>query len=172
MVRPGAPAEPSNAHQHEWHVREDESALLYEDGAVFIEEDCEYVEITGSSYSEKHDETFYGTGYECDATRRHRFDLTGIERLHGVDDAHKDIHTICDGRDKVLSLYDHDPMLVEEIELAARERLCEDADEPPLAFNMVGFNGIEQRKFQFTIERGGETYRLTYEHDETTVDGL
>lgn len=175
LSRHRAPPEPSGAHEHEWHVREDESALLYEDGAVYVYEDCEYVEITGSATSERLDETFYETGFECDASRYHRFDLVGIERLHGLADQHEDFaETLCEGRDYVLEAYDRDPKLVEEIEQRAAEVVCDGADGPPEAFGWIHRGHVDESAHYVTVEvfhSHGRTfeYRLTFEHTEAGV---
>jgi len=165
-----------HAHDHEWHMREDESGLEYEDAAVIIFEECEFVEITGSSTCERLDETFYETGYECEASRKNRFDLVGIERLHGLADQHEDFaETLCEGRDDVLEAHDRDPILVEEIELRAAEVLCDGTDGQPEALDWMYRWYDGQTTFHITIEVShshGRTfeYELTYEHTEVTVD--
>lgn len=81
-MRRTSPPEPSayQAHSHEWHVHQNPDAVIVEDGAIHITEGCEWVEVTGASHSERHDETFYSYGAECDATRSHRFDIVGVEK--------------------------------------------------------------------------------------------
>lgn len=62
-------------HDHEYRPVEDRFPL-FEDGAAIFFYECEYVEITSSTTDYERDETFYGTGYECDETKTVRFDLT------------------------------------------------------------------------------------------------
>ncbi|AUX09923.1 hypothetical protein AArcSl_2300 [Halalkaliarchaeum desulfuricum] len=52
-----------------------------EDLAAIWTEDCEWVEILDSYTSQKHDETFYEEGAECEATRSYRFELAYIALL-------------------------------------------------------------------------------------------
>jgi len=63
---------PRATHEHEW--RPDEESPVFEDGAAIFFEYCDWVEVTGSTTSERHDETFYSYGAECDAQRSYRFD--------------------------------------------------------------------------------------------------
>lgn len=159
---------PSNGHEHEWHVDEGQD-LIYEDGAVFLHEECEYVEIIDSQTSARHDETFYETGYECEATKTYRFDLVTIEKLHGMTDAHESIETVCAGREAILSLYDENPILVEEIEQRAAETLC--GGNNPEALDWC-WHRVDTANHEITVEYNGDTYRLEYEHTDTMEDAL
>lgn len=78
---PTSPPDPGPVatHDHEWHTTEDTPIL--EDGAAHFTEKCEWVEITSAVTSEKHDETFYGTGAECDEVRHFRMELAEVTRL-------------------------------------------------------------------------------------------
>lgn len=81
-MTPGLHGEESG-HTHEWGEVEDDDVYL-EDYALIVFQRCEYVEITGSTYSERHDEVFYDEGWQCEASRSFRFDLDCIEKEGGV----------------------------------------------------------------------------------------
>lgn len=65
-------------HEHEWHPSEDTPVI--EDGAAIFTEECNFVEITESTVSEKHDEIFHGEGESCDATQHTQFEETTLTR--------------------------------------------------------------------------------------------
>ncbi len=156
------------AHEHEWIVPEDESAYCYEDGAMHINRECNWVEVTGSAHSEKHDETFYSYGAECDAHEVYRFDLTKIEHqyceTYDADDIDGRI-TLADGREEVLSFYDRHPALLEEIERAAAETLCGGEDGPE-ALAWHSFDHVDTSDHTITVEVDDEQFRLTYEFSD------
>lgn len=64
-------------HEHEWMPVEGLSPVL-EDMAAIFHEECRWAEVTSAVTSEKHDETFYGYGAECEAERHYRFELAYI----------------------------------------------------------------------------------------------
>jgi len=80
---PTSPPDPGplSTHEHEWQP--DSDSLVIEDGAAIFHERCGWAEVTSSSYSEKHDETFYGYGAECEATRSYRFEYSTLEAPDG-----------------------------------------------------------------------------------------
>jgi hypothetical protein len=192
-MRRTAPPPSSTAHEHEYRPVEDDSALIYEDGAFFIYEQCEYEEITGSYTDHQRDETYYETGYECERERSHRFDLMKIEWTEGqtigksvgcLNDVSEsdqsdstaqsestDSDDVQTARERILSWYDDNPFLYEEIELKARERLCEDSDEPPLAYDVVSYrDGVDTDSISFPVEYGGTEYTLYYKRTDVTED--
>jgi len=63
-------------HEHRFEATKPE--VVFEDGAAIFIVECDYVEITSAVTSERHDETFYGTGAECEKTRKYRFDASYI----------------------------------------------------------------------------------------------
>lgn len=71
------PPEPSHT-EHEWAPVEDDSGLVFEDGAAIIHQQCEWVEVTGSQTHDERDETYYEYGAECDETRTLRLELNQI----------------------------------------------------------------------------------------------
>lgn len=75
---PTSPPDPGPAatHDHEWRLVEE--APIIEDGAAIFPEECEWVEITGSTHSKKHDETFYNEGAECEKHRSYRFEYSHL----------------------------------------------------------------------------------------------
>lgn len=54
-------------HEHEF-VKDDVDIIVDED--VWFNFSCGWIEVTGSYTSDKHDETFYGEGAECGATKQ------------------------------------------------------------------------------------------------------
>lgn len=64
-------------HEHEWMPVEGLSPVL-EDMAAIFHEQCTWAEVASAVTSEKHDETFYGYGAECEAERHYRFDLAYV----------------------------------------------------------------------------------------------
>jgi len=157
------------AHEHEWIVEEDESAYNYEDGAMFIHRVCNWVEVTGSAHSKKHDETFYSYGAECDAHEMYRFDLVCIEHQYCETYEGDEIDgrmTLADGREEVLSFYDRQPTLLEEIERAAAETLCGGVDGGPEALDWHSFESVDTSDHTVTVDVDGEQFRLTYEFSD------
>jgi len=75
----------SHAHDHEWHIVEDDTAIIFDDDALHVYEECEYAESRSVGTSKRHDETFYETTYKCEQLRAHRFDITKVVQLY--DDA-------------------------------------------------------------------------------------
>lgn len=75
---PTSPPDPGPlaTHDHEWRLVEE--APIIEDGAAIFREECEWVEITGSTHSKKHDETFYSEGAECEEHRTYRFEYSHL----------------------------------------------------------------------------------------------
>lgn len=75
---PTSPPDPGPAatHDHEWRL--DEESPIIEDGAAIFREYCTWEEITSSSHSARHDETFYGTGASCDSSRSYRFEYSHL----------------------------------------------------------------------------------------------
>lgn len=154
------------AHEHSWIVPEDESVYCYEDGAMHIHRECEWVEITGSQHSAKHDETFYSYGAECDAHEVYRFDLVRVEHQYCETYDGDDIDgrmPLADGREGVLSLYDRHPELLEEIERAAAKTLCGGTDGYPEALDWHGFEDVDTSDHTLSVTVNDEQYRLTYE---------
>jgi hypothetical protein len=73
------PATAVDKHDHEWRLRNGNNPIIEDGAAVFFEE-CDWVEITGSTHSEKHDETFHSYGADCEATRSWRMESSSIIR--------------------------------------------------------------------------------------------
>lgn len=75
---PKAPPDPGPiaTHDHEWRL--DEESPIIEDGAAIFMEDCTWAEVTSAVTSEKHDETFYGYGAECEESRSYRFEYSHL----------------------------------------------------------------------------------------------
>jgi hypothetical protein len=146
-------------HEHEWEVPHDESAVFYEDGAVFVRQYCQYVEILDSYTDYARDEVYYEEGQSCDQSRTFRFDLAGIE--HNGE-------ALAETREAVLSLYDTDPRLVEKVEQRAAERLCGPAgdDDMPEALDWVVWDDVDKGPHLLRMEYGGDTYQLRYEFTE------
>jgi len=65
-------------HDHEWMPIDGLSPVL-EDMAAIFHEQCRWVEVTSAVTSEKHDETFYAYGAECEAERHYRFELSYVD---------------------------------------------------------------------------------------------
>jgi hypothetical protein len=61
-------------HEHEWRTfdTEREGILLY------VYEECQFAEITGTYTDYARDEVYTETGYECDETRAHSYRITAI----------------------------------------------------------------------------------------------
>lgn len=80
---PTNPPEPSayQSHEHEWRPAPEE--IILEDCRAIFTMECEWVEITGSSHSKKHDETFYSTGAECDETKTYSMEFQWVEQKDG-----------------------------------------------------------------------------------------
>jgi hypothetical protein len=74
------PPDPSPYQQHNHEFRLTHESPVFEDGAAIFIEACEWVEILGSVTSERHDETFYNEGAECDETRSYRMELDELYR--------------------------------------------------------------------------------------------
>lgn len=154
-------------HDHEWLIEQTNDAFLYEDGAVHIFEECEYADERPAGHSERLDETFYETVFECEARRSHRFDLTGIRALDGDGDP---IATLAEGSfEAVQEAYEQHTELVEQIEQRAAERLCADGDDEPLALDWVQYGAVDTDEHTVTIDLGGDHYELTFTHDGTEV---
>jgi hypothetical protein len=160
-------------HDHEWAVPQDDSAVFYEDGAVFVRQHCEYVEILDSYTDYARDEVYYEEGQSCERSRRFRFDLTGVERLHSHPTRDEvSVETLAETCEAVERLYDRDPILVEDIEQRAAERLAGPAgdDDMPEALDWVVWDDVDKGPHTLELKaHHGErtfTYRLTYEFTE------
>lgn len=69
-------------HDHEFEEPDHE---IVEDGAWIVTVPCNFVEITGSQTSERLDETFYETGWECEVYKHVRLDASSVqERKMGL----------------------------------------------------------------------------------------
>lgn len=62
-----SPPANDRAHEHEWRP---EPAVVEHDEYVYVAYECMWAEVTSATTSERHDETFYGYGAECAATKR------------------------------------------------------------------------------------------------------
>jgi hypothetical protein len=167
-MRRTAPPSNSHAHEHEWIVIEDDSAYMYEDGALFIRQECMYSEERSAGHSSRLDETFYETMYECGTERTFRFDLVTIE--HQYCEAYEDDDidgrmTLAEGREAIHSIYDRHPELVEEIERAARKSLL-GTDTQPEAMAFHDWECVDTSDHSIYVNVEGERYRLTYEFTE------
>jgi len=151
-------------HKHEFIARDDDDGWLYEDGAVHIIAECDYAEVTSAQHSEKHDETFYGYGAECEASRTYRFDLTTIEAAHRTEDT-EFTATITESFSEVIELYDQCPSFVEEIEEAACERLTEGA-----IVDFLDREHVDESSHMVEIEYDGQPFYLTYELSGVSED--
>lgn len=96
------PATPVDTHDHEWRLVDGMNPII-EDGAAIFREECDWVEITSSTHSEKHDETFYGEGAQCDATRSFRMEAKSVTKKR---EGKPDIEYLIDGH------YDEEPALI------------------------------------------------------------
>jgi hypothetical protein len=153
-------------HNHEWITPLDDSTYIYEDGALHITERCEYIEQRSAGHSERLDETFYETMYKCEAERCHRFDVTGIEHVYYRDDEGEGCLTLSQDAEAIFEMEDAPQGLREEIELAARERLCDDSDSPPEVFDWFYHEHVDTGPHHIEVEVRGEQYYLTYEQTE------
>jgi hypothetical protein len=156
-------------HDHEWEVPHDDSAVFYEDGAVFVRQYCQYVEILDSYTDYARDEVYYEEGQSCDRSRTFRFDLTGVKKLRGLNDMHTDRSVwLADSRESFLSLHDEHPRLVEEIEQRAADRLCGPAgdDEMPAALDWVVWDDVDKGPHTTMVPYGGDIYQVRYEFTE------
>jgi hypothetical protein len=168
-----SPAANTHAHDHEWYVPED--AWIYEDGAMHLTEACRYVEQRSAGHSERLDETFYETMYECSERRSHRFDLVKIERYRGDDNMGAAV-TVAEAADAFEMRDGMSQVLLEEIELEARERLSEgyDDDRHPLVVEWFAYDGVDTSTHTVDVRVTYDGldaelqgwYRLTYEHTE------
>jgi hypothetical protein len=172
-MRNGPAANP-HAHQHEWRIPQTDAAFNYEDGALYVHEHCHYVEQKCVGTSSR-GETYYETMYECEGHRAHRYDLVGIKRIE-MDQSEElggivanVAERLAESREEVLELHDEHPMLAEEIESRAAERLTEgaDGDPHPLAFE-TAIEGTKamRRGFSIGVEYDGERYEAVYEHTD------
>jgi len=150
-----------SGHEHKYRVPEDDSAFIYEDGAIIIFEECVHENVLSSTHSERHDETFYETGPQCDHSRSHRFDLTTIEAAHRTD-GEEFTARLTESREEVIELYDHCPSFVEEIEERASEKLQDGA-----VWDIVGQYGedVDTGDVLLEVTYDEKPFYLTYEHD-------
>jgi hypothetical protein len=169
--RSAGPSASNHSHDHEWECYGGEDSFLVEDGAAFVYEDCSYAEVTGSATCDRLDETFYEYGYECEATRRHRYDIVGISRVGG-DGA----ETLAATREQVEDL---SGVPFAEIESAAAERLCEcDSSRPkspqrggPEILEWeAGLGSWDEGPHSITVETAGATWQLVFERTSVEVD--
>jgi hypothetical protein len=174
--RSAGPSASNHSHDHEWECYGGEDSFLVEDGAAFVYEDCSYAEVTGSATCDRLDETFYEYGYECEATRRHRYDIVGISRVSVDGESSESLAETREGVEDVLG----DRMLpVAEIESAAAERLCE-ADSsrpkspqrggPEILDWESGLGSWDEGPHTITVEAGGATWQLVFERTSVEVD--
>lgn len=64
---PNAPwNQPDHSHEHEWLA---EDMDVEHDEYVYFHQSCSFAETYSVGHSERLDETFYETGWECEATR-------------------------------------------------------------------------------------------------------
>lgn len=125
-------------HKHDW--RPVEEPPVFEDAAAIFFEECDWVEITGATTSEKYDETFYSTGAECDATRSYRMEEVWVEKIR--DDA-----------PNVRYLRDSTP------------RYDRIAEEATMALSSSGFpiEGIDPDKTYGEVVAANDNWRIKYE---------
>lgn len=154
--------DPSNhAHEHEWYSPRDDSAFYYEDGALHLTEVCEYIEQRSAGHSERLDETFYETMYECDVTRVHRFDLTRIERVESDGS-----HSVVAEAENVFEMDGVDPSLLEAIESRGAEKCTEATDDhEPVALDAIDV-GVCTDDIHVGVTYDGVRYRLQYSWTE------
>ena len=153
-----------DGHEHEYTVHEDDDSWLYEDGAVIITEECRHEEILSSAHSERHDETFYETGPQCDSYRSYRFDLTTIEAAHRTE-SREFLGTLTESREEFLGLYDRCPLFVEEIEERAYERLQDGG-----IVDFLDRESVDESSHMVEVEYDGQPLYLTYELDGVTEE--
>jgi hypothetical protein len=162
MVSPHAN---THAHDHEWRPPADDSAFNYEDGALHIRERCDYVEQRSAGTSQRLDETFYETVYECGARRVHRFDLSEIRAWNREDGS----YTLIADAETVFDMDGVEDVLLEQIEQRAAERLTETTDgDEPMALEWFHYDGVDTGTHEFLVEVGDTDYLLTYRHTEVT----
>lgn len=160
MVSPNA-----SSHAHEWRVPEDDSAYIYEDGAVYVTETCRYVEQRSAGHSERLDETFYETLYECESERLHRFDITEVAVVYPeTDDSERRVQVL-ERVENVFELVDRmDESFVTELEADAREALC--GGEHPEVIDWFSHDDLDTGEHTVEVCHDGTRYRLTYTRTE------
>lgn len=144
-------------HEHEMYGEPDEE--YFEDGAYITVDRCDYVVVTGSAYSEKHDEYFEETGPECEHTERTRYDLSEIQIWTG-----EDYVTLveCDDVFGLMERDGVDPRIIEDLEstivteLTDRGRVVAHTGEN----SSIGIGPDGSRII--TVECRGEEFRLVY----------
>lgn len=164
MVSPSAN---THAHEHEWKMPEDDSAFIYEDGAMHVTERCRYVEQKSAGTSARLDETFYETVFECERARTHRFDVTEVAVVYPETDESERTVQVLEQVENVFELTDHmDDAFVEEIESEAREVLC--GGKHPEVLDWCHHGSVDTGEHIIEVVHDGTRYRLTYTHSEVT----
>ena len=65
-------------HEHEWRLKN--HVPIVEDGKAIFQQECGYAEVVSAQHSERHDETFYGYGAECEEENQYVFRAERAER--------------------------------------------------------------------------------------------
>lgn len=137
-------------HEHEWHLDHDTPCEYYGTD-LFVRERCEWVEITGSTTSERLDETFYETGAECAATRTTVFEvhIPAIESGEIPDD----------GR------------VAEQIDRRVEERLTGEHGEPEVLDWHDWRDGVDKSTHTLYVDVHSkpEPYVVEFEYAKTNV---
>lgn len=161
----GRPIGNTHRHKHDFIVAGDD-AFVYEDGAMHVFEECTYVEQSRVGHSQRLDEAFYETMYECDESRSRRFDLTGIEKIsrENTDAA----HIVAEGADAFEIEEGMDTLLFEKIVSKASQRLTGnyEGNPEPLVLEWFDRHSVDSGPHFVDIEGLDITdsrYRLRYE---------
>lgn len=169
-------------HEHEFFEPDSE---IIEDGAWIAIYNCSHAEVTGSQTSERHDETFYEYGAECEATKWIRLDVGLIEEnttAKQMGESEDEWVTVATG-DSVLLENDIHAELMEAIETTIVSELGREP-EPSTSYKHDGekvtvVDGSEKERiidvtltpddFYERPDLSG-TYRVHYNQPEVTVD--
>lgn len=128
------------------HVFEEPHDVEFDESLV-IYQPCEYVEILGSTHSERWDETFYNEGAECEATQTTYYEL--------------DMVAI---RDEVIDVPVPEGSRREEDVLMELERIIEEETEP---WDMV-FDP-HQDTIEMEVFYEGEEYAVVFEKTDQEI---
>ena len=136
----------SLAHEHEWWP---ENVDVDWDEDLFVTWHCDFVEITGSTTSERLDETFYEEGAKCAATKTAVYEVRIEYRGTPIEDA----ATALEASRAYEYVWDwHQDRVEEEGELL-------DPEGPMEHFSIAGDEvGL------------GEEYAIVFEQDKVTVE--
>lgn len=145
------PSPHANSHTHEHtFVEWDVEAV---DCTAYVYQPCEYVEITSAQTSARHDETFYGTGYECDASRTCTYELQRIERVSDGTTVVSRVAHLRNGDGQIRAIHN-------AVTDAFAERLTADRDDDSLT---------PVERVEYIVDYGNEQYCALYERTDVTI---